>query len=166
MNWEAISAVGSIIGALAVFISLIYLATQVRQNTHALDENKKVTNALIIQERSKMFISTHQLIQNSPYMAPILAKTEAAEDLEQAVSALEAEERIRLRSLAMEAFIRLETQLHFYQEGLLDPDYFTYNTKASIRSRYPLWKALGTLEQFSVRPEIQALIEKIVRNDD
>ncbi len=32
MNWEAISAIGQLVGALAVVISLIYLANQVRSN--------------------------------------------------------------------------------------------------------------------------------------
>ena len=33
MNWEAVSAIGEIVGALAVFVTLIYLAIQIRQNT-------------------------------------------------------------------------------------------------------------------------------------
>ena len=33
MNWDAIGAVGEIIGALAVLATLVYLALQVRQNT-------------------------------------------------------------------------------------------------------------------------------------
>ena len=33
MNWDAISAVGEILGALAVLITLIYLARQIRLNT-------------------------------------------------------------------------------------------------------------------------------------
>lgn len=33
MNWDAIAAVGEVIGAAAVVISIIYLAVQVRQNT-------------------------------------------------------------------------------------------------------------------------------------
>ena len=35
MNWEAISAIGQIVGAFAVVISLIYLASEVRRNTRA-----------------------------------------------------------------------------------------------------------------------------------
>ena len=35
MNWEAISAIGQLVGALAVVISLIYLASEVRRNTRA-----------------------------------------------------------------------------------------------------------------------------------
>ena len=33
MNWEAIGAIGEVVGALVVVISVVYLATQVRQNT-------------------------------------------------------------------------------------------------------------------------------------
>src|SRR5262249_22819294 len=35
VNWEAISAIGQIVGALAVVISLIYLARQIRRNAAA-----------------------------------------------------------------------------------------------------------------------------------
>ena len=33
MNWDAIGAIGEIVGALAVLATLIYLAIQVRQNS-------------------------------------------------------------------------------------------------------------------------------------
>lgn len=33
MNWEAIGAVGEVLGALAVVLTLVYLAIQIRQNT-------------------------------------------------------------------------------------------------------------------------------------
>lgn len=36
MNWDAIGAAAEILGALAVFLSLIYLALQTRNNTRAL----------------------------------------------------------------------------------------------------------------------------------
>ena len=36
MNWDALSAIGQTVGALAVVISLIYLAVQMRQNTRAV----------------------------------------------------------------------------------------------------------------------------------
>ena len=37
MNWDAVGAVGEIVGALAVFITLVYLARQIRQNTRAVN---------------------------------------------------------------------------------------------------------------------------------
>jgi hypothetical protein len=36
MNWEAIGAIGEIVGALAVVITLAYLVIQIRQNTAAV----------------------------------------------------------------------------------------------------------------------------------
>lgn len=41
MNWDAIGAVGEILGALAVFASLIYLALQIKQNTLSLRASAK-----------------------------------------------------------------------------------------------------------------------------
>jgi hypothetical protein len=36
MNWGAIGATGEILGAIAVLLTLVYLATQIRQNTKAV----------------------------------------------------------------------------------------------------------------------------------
>jgi hypothetical protein len=35
MDWEAVGAIGEIVGALAVIVTLVYLSSQVRQNTRA-----------------------------------------------------------------------------------------------------------------------------------
>ncbi len=39
MNWEAAGAIGEIIGSIAVLVTLIYLATQIRQSNTALIES-------------------------------------------------------------------------------------------------------------------------------
>lgn len=36
MNWEAIGAIGETLGAIGVIVTLVYLASQLRQNTNAL----------------------------------------------------------------------------------------------------------------------------------
>ena len=51
MNWDALGAIGEIIGALAVFLTLGYLAVQIRQNTtavraSALDSSVNAVNAV------------------------------------------------------------------------------------------------------------------------
>tara|TARA_R110002073_G_scaffold54154_2_gene139478 strand:+ start:85 stop:588 length:504 start_codon:yes stop_codon:yes gene_type:complete len=43
MNWDAISAIGETIGAVAVVISLLYLAVQIRQNTNHIKSNIAAT---------------------------------------------------------------------------------------------------------------------------
>ena len=65
MNWEAIGAVAEFVGAIAVVITLIYLISQLRQNTKAL--------------RSSSYASVHQ--QEDNFLAemardPILARLE------------------------------------------------------------------------------------------
>ena len=41
MNWDAIGAIGEIVGAIAVVVSLAYLAVQIRQNTKQVAEQVK-----------------------------------------------------------------------------------------------------------------------------
>lgn len=56
MNWDAIGAVGEILGATGVIITLLYLATQIRQNTRqaratsfqTLTESGATINAMIV----------------------------------------------------------------------------------------------------------------------
>ena len=36
MNWDAIGAIAELLGAVGVIASLVYLATQMRQNTRAM----------------------------------------------------------------------------------------------------------------------------------
>jgi len=36
MNWEAIGAIGELVGALAVLVTLVYLSMQIRQNTKSV----------------------------------------------------------------------------------------------------------------------------------
>lgn len=43
MNWNAMSAIGDIIAAIAVVISLIYLAIQVRQNTRQISRSIRMS---------------------------------------------------------------------------------------------------------------------------
>ena len=38
MNWEAVSAIGGLIGALAVLLTLVFLIVQIRQNTIDLQQ--------------------------------------------------------------------------------------------------------------------------------
>ncbi len=39
MNWEAFGAIAEMIGGVAVLVTLVYLALQVRQNSVLLEQN-------------------------------------------------------------------------------------------------------------------------------
>ncbi|MDD9890877.1 MAG: hypothetical protein OXU30_11110 [Gammaproteobacteria bacterium] len=53
MNWEAIGAIGEIIGALAVIATLIYLAAQIKINTAAINQAARQTTLIGRGEASK-----------------------------------------------------------------------------------------------------------------
>lgn len=45
MSWQDLGSLGEIISAVAVVISLVYLAFQIRQNTNQIDQNTKAAEA-------------------------------------------------------------------------------------------------------------------------
>lgn len=71
MNWEAVGAVGEVLGAGAVIITLVYLAVQVRQNTRAMK-----TSAL-----ASLFHDVHQLTENNERHIAGLMKSQRGEVL-------------------------------------------------------------------------------------
>ena len=71
LNWEAIGAVGEIIGALAVLLTLIYLAMQIRQNT-----STNHANAL-----NQILTEINQLTNHNERYIAYLIKAESGEKL-------------------------------------------------------------------------------------
>ena len=57
MNWDALGAIAELLGSIAVFLTLAYLAIQVRQNSRALEEQNKFSAAQIMQARTDTAIS-------------------------------------------------------------------------------------------------------------
>ena len=74
MNWEAIGAIGEITGAMAVVITLLYLARQVQ---HARREQQITAVRANRNERREYFT----MARDSPYLPGILCKSQAGEAL-------------------------------------------------------------------------------------
>ena len=53
MNWEALSAIGEIVGAGAVLITLIYLAVQMRQNTASVQAS--IRQAILQEDQALVY---------------------------------------------------------------------------------------------------------------
>jgi|TARA_B110000438_G_C15708385_1_gene604198 hypothetical protein len=78
MNWDAIGAIGEIIGAFAVVISLIYLATQIRnQNREA-----KISSVHEITEAFRLAITSFQDAQRAEVYTRALNNYEGLSDAE------------------------------------------------------------------------------------
>ncbi len=60
MNWEAIGAIGEVLGAIAVLVTLLYLAVQIRQNTQALKVTAMGTlhDVHVVTEKNEPYIAS------------------------------------------------------------------------------------------------------------
>ena len=109
MNWEAVGAIGQIVGTVLVGITLIYLSLQLRQNTSSL----KSSTFLAI---STLMGSTMEVFATHADLAPLLIKAQAGLD------GLSAAERARFGFLLMMAYRRVETVVVQRHLGFIDPD--------------------------------------------
>ena len=58
MNWEAIGAVGEVFGAVAVFLTLLYLARQIRANTRSSETASRQNVANEFRDWVRTFLSS------------------------------------------------------------------------------------------------------------
>jgi len=109
MNWEAIGAIGEIIGALGVIVSLIYLATQIRT------QNKESRLAAVA-EWTTQWNAFSVSFAERPALAELWAK--GVQDF----SSLNQGEVVQF-SAQVGRFFRVAEGLHDqYSQGRLDPE--------------------------------------------
>jgi len=149
MNWEAIGAVGELAGAVAVIVTLIYLAGQLRQNTKAL--------------RS----STYQAFNDSSFSwadseienAAMIAKTANCSSLDE----LAPEEREIWRGIMFKAFTVMESNYLHHRAGAMDDDIFESRMIASVNVilQRPIWRQM--FPGFPLLPEFREYMEARIR---
>ncbi len=66
MSWQDLGSIGELVSAIAVVISLIYLAFQIRQNTRQIDENTQAAQATAFDSSiSHAFAARQMIIENA-----------------------------------------------------------------------------------------------------
>jgi hypothetical protein len=109
MNWDAIGAIGQIVGAVLVGITLIYLALQLRQNTSSI----KASTFLAI---STSMGSTMEVLAIHSDLAPLLIKAQSG------LEELSPADRARFGFIMVMAFRRVETVVVQRHLGFIDPE--------------------------------------------
>ena len=104
MNWEAIGAVGEVLGAIGVIVTLGYLALQIRQNTDSL----RATSELGLSQQSADWMSR---MAADPELSRIY---DAASD---DPTTLTPEELSRFRWVIGELFMIYEGHYQLYRRG-------------------------------------------------
>ena len=62
MNWEAFGAIAEMIGGIAVLVTLVYLALQVRQNSVLLEQSTKTARQSILRNQTDRYIANCHFI--------------------------------------------------------------------------------------------------------
>ncbi len=82
MSWEAIGAIGEVVGAAAVVVTLIFLLAQLRQNTRALDENSRTARRAVADRNFKDLSRWRTLLVEQPDLTAIWHRGCAGEPLD------------------------------------------------------------------------------------
>jgi hypothetical protein len=122
MNWEAIGAIGEILGAVGVITTLLYLSVQIRQNTRQM-RGEGVTAIAVITS------TLTSELRDDPELLRIVLK--AARDWHD--PELSASEQARAHLFNYQEFQVLETAFHLMKEGLLDQDHYLVRENYTLR---------------------------------
>ena len=129
MNWEAIAAIGEIVGALAVVATLVYLARETGKSAHALD-------AAALREVSFRLSEWHRQVAESPSLKAIMQKSQS-ESLQDYTS----EEWFEFHATALSIFLIYQTQyMHrsFSVGSIEETDHYLRIARGMTTS-WPAW---------------------------
>ncbi|MGH0032974.1 MAG: hypothetical protein ACQGVC_24545 [Myxococcota bacterium] len=107
MNWEAIGAIGEVVGAAGVIVTLGFLAFQLRQNTRAL-RAESFSSALNMVHRPTSFIIEHADVADIQVRGY------------QSFAALDPVEQMRFHYLNVQRMHSIETMFQYRQAGAMD----------------------------------------------
>ena len=145
MTIEQLGALGEVISALAVVVTLWYLAVQIRQNTHAMEEGKRLALAQTYQMRADALQSMLVHAAESQYIGPLITKLTQLgypEDVT-ALDRLTPDERGRFRQWQIAQQTHWDNLFFQYQQGFLDEEYYRDSFRERVVRLAPTWKALG-----------------------
>ena len=82
MNWEAVGAIGEIVGAAAVVASLIYLAIQLRHNSNQMEFSARTTQVAAYHEITGRIVQNRQIMFSSSELPLLIEKVRSGDWLD------------------------------------------------------------------------------------
>lgn len=153
---QILGNLGEFIGAIAVLVTLVYLAIQVKHSRDATERNSEIILAQNYQSRSEAAQRGQLLVADSQYLAPLMT---GREPILSDVDDLNDEEALRLSCYFRYLLFALDNQHYQYERGFIDREHFETVVIPAIRNISPTLKALGLLEEM-VRPSFRAAVEQ------
>ena len=75
MNWDALGAIGEIIGAIAVLATLYYLAAQIKMQNRELEKSNKNVTAQLSFDINNMLINNNDALMRDKEFVQIYQKS-------------------------------------------------------------------------------------------
>jgi hypothetical protein len=145
MTIMELGALGEFLGSIAVLVTLVYLSVQIRQNTHAMDESKRLALAQTYQMRSDALQMMLVRAADSEHIGPIITKLTNIgypEDV-RSLEKLSIEERGRFRQWQIAQQTHWDNMFFQYQQGYIDDEYYRDSFRERVRRLAPTWRALN-----------------------
>jgi hypothetical protein len=141
---EALGAIGELAGAVAVVITLMYLARQMRLHTRSMEESRKLALAQAYQMRSDSLQAMVVQAADSEHIGPIIVKlTEHGYPEDPgALDALDPVERGRFRLWQIAQYTHWDNMYYQFQQGFLDHEYYADDFCERVRRLAPTWRSL------------------------
>jgi len=153
---------GEFVGAIAVVVTLFYLAVQVRlgreateANSVLLEESRKLALANAYQARAEMLADQLIHLRDSPHIGELdVANIDPAD--------LDSPEAKRRFAVHLRLFMNVCDNLHYQHEhGFLDENYYERQFTRMIRLAAPKWRTAGIEEpRDSFSSEVDRLLSE------
>lgn len=163
MTIMELGALGELLGAIGVIITLAYLAVQIKQNTRSMNENKLLALAQTYQMRADALQGMLVQAACSETLGPLIVKLTSLgypTDLT-SLDRITEEERGIFKQWQIAQQTHWDNMFYQYQQGFIDPEYYANEFRVRVRRLAPVWQALGLL---GGRPSFCSEIESILRN--
>jgi hypothetical protein len=165
MTLMELGALGEFVGAVAVVVTLVYLAVQIRQSNEAMRENRRLALAQTYQMRADALQDMLVRAAESQHIAPIITKLTGLgypEDVG-SLEELTPVERGRFRLWQIAQQTHWDNLFFQYQQGYLDEEYYRDSFRVRVRRLTPVWTALNV---GGSRASFDAEMERLLAEDD
>ena len=157
MNWDALGAIAELLGAIAVFLTLAYLAIQVRQNSRGLEEQNKFSAAQIMQSKTDTFMTYCSLAVNGTDNIETIGKA-MFEPEQLDMNNMQSSDRAKVIVLLAAIRAHFETTVLQVQQGFLTKDFYDGVIVRNIKVWGPAFIKLDIAMSQDFRAEVERVL--------
>jgi hypothetical protein len=159
MSLEDLGNIGDFLGGIGVFLTLIYLALQVRQNTRSLEANTSVARAQTRVQLTSDAVESVRSVRTDDSMVEVLVKAASGEELN-------AKDQLLIDLWIRELFRSAEGSFYQHRIGAVDDEEFEgIYTFFKETFRSPNVKAFWSANKHQFPAAFASEVDEMIRDD-